>query len=120
MRCGDMNTHSKENLCDLFAAVQCFTLESAVCRSLGYNDTGLPNVFGQTLPAQANALLDMLMSLVDKQCSDDIKEFACAASFPQCTALGHLLHPCRDFCFGESLLLLKLSLSVSNDIKLIC
>jgi len=82
-------------------AAVCFTLTSATCRSLGYNITGLPNVFGQTDPARANAHLATLMALESKQCSDDIKEFACAAAFPQCVDGGRLLHPCRDFCIGE-------------------
>ena len=86
-------------------ATVCFTLASATCRSLGYNVTGLPNVFGHTDPAHANARLATLMALESKQCSDDIKEFACAAAFPQCINGGRLLHPCRDFCLGEYVVL---------------
>jgi len=58
-------------------------------------------VFRQTDQEKAQALLATLMSLESKQCSDYIKEFACAAAFPQCTNNGRLLHPCRDFCFGK-------------------
>ena len=81
--------------------VVCFTLTSQTCRSLGYNVTGLPNVFGQMHVSHADDLLATLMSLESTQCSHHVQEFACAAAFPQCTSSGRLLHPCRDFCLGE-------------------
>jgi len=85
----------------------CFTLTSTICRSLGYNLTGFPNVFGQTDQASANSLLATLMFLNDKQCSDDIEVFACAAAFPQCINSARLLYPCRDFCLGEFTVIMR-------------
>jgi len=83
------------------AAAECFVLPSSTCRSLGYNLTGLPNVFGQTNQAHAMARLATLLALESQGCSDDITQFACAAAFPQCTDNGRLLHPCKHFCLGE-------------------
>jgi len=87
----------------LHTAVKCNPLTSVACRSLGYNVTGVPNVFGQTDHVPAQSLLTTLLSLESKQCSNDIRQFVCATAFPPCVSSAgppRLLHPCRDFCLG--------------------
>ncbi|KAG7312269.1 hypothetical protein JYU34_001741 [Plutella xylostella] len=82
------------------AAVRtCEPIKVAMCRDIGYNQTGMPNLARHTLQADADVTLQTFSPLVQYGCSEQLHLFLCAVYVPMCTDKVALpIGPCRSLC----------------------
>ena len=78
---------------------QCELIRIDMCKSIGYNETAMPNLVGHELQADVNFTLETFVPLIDFKCSTQIKLFLCAAYLPMCTPKVPVpIGPCRSLC----------------------
>ncbi|XP_038061952.1 uncharacterized protein LOC119732499 [Patiria miniata] len=85
----------------LATGTTCEEIPLEVCSALPYSQTGFPNSLGHASRDQIPPHLgSAFQTLIRIGCYDNSQLFLCAAAFPQCTADGRLLPPCRSLCEG--------------------
>ncbi|GFO03400.1 hypothetical protein PoB_002990500 [Plakobranchus ocellatus] len=77
----------------------CQSLRSSICSELGYNLTSFPNYLGHENQEQAAFEINSFFPLIKIECSSFLREFLCAAYYPQCSAnQDEVVLPCRRLC----------------------
>ncbi|RVE45443.1 hypothetical protein evm_009878 [Chilo suppressalis] len=77
----------------------CEPIKVAMCKNLGYNQTGMPNLARHTLQADADVTLQTFSPLVQYGCSSQLDLFLCTVYVPMCTDKVALpIGPCRGLC----------------------
>jgi len=76
-----------------------FPAFSDYCSVLPQTTFSLPNFFGHQSKREANDLLLSLTPVLDSQCFQHIRMFACPLFFPPCD--GEAILPCAGFCRGK-------------------
>lgn len=77
----------------------CEPIRVAMCRNIGYNATGMPNLARHTLQADADVTLQTFTPLVQYGCSSQLHLFLCAVYVPMCTdKVAPPIGPCRGLC----------------------
>ncbi|XP_041982009.1 frizzled-4 [Aricia agestis] len=77
----------------------CEPIKVAMCKNIGYNQTGMPNLARHTLQADADVTLQTFSPLVQYGCSSQLHLFLCAVYVPMCTDKVVLpIGPCRGLC----------------------
>lgn len=77
----------------------CEPIKVAMCKNIGYNQTGMPNLARHTLQADADVTLQTFSPLVQYGCSSQLHLFLCAVYVPMCTDKVALpIGPCRGLC----------------------
>ena len=79
---------------------RCQPLKIAMCKSLNYTHTILPNFLNHTSQAAVSRILNTkeFKSQLESNCSTQLKRFACFLFAPFCTSDGTPLPPCQRFC----------------------
>lgn len=79
---------------------RCQPLKIAMCKSLNYTHTILPNFLNHTSQAAVSRILNTkeFKSQLKSNCSTQLKRFACFLFAPFCTSDGTPLPPCQRFC----------------------
>ncbi|GBP28378.1 Frizzled-4 [Eumeta japonica] len=82
------------------AAVRtCEPIRVAMCKNIGYNATGMPNLARHTMQADADVTLQTFSPLVQYGCSSQLHLLLCAVYVPMCTDKVALpIGPCRGLC----------------------
>lgn len=79
----------------------CEPIKVAMCKNVGYNQTGMPNLARHTLQADADVTLQTFSPLVQYGCSSQLHFFLCAVYVPMCTdKVAVPIGPCRSLCEG--------------------
>ncbi|XP_022121681.2 frizzled-4 [Pieris rapae] len=77
----------------------CEPIKVAMCKNIGYNQTGMPNLARHTLQADADVTLQTFSPLVQYGCSSQLHLFLCSVYVPMCTDKVALpIGPCRGLC----------------------
>ncbi|XP_028041903.1 frizzled-4 [Bombyx mandarina] len=77
----------------------CEPIKVAMCKNIGYNQTGMPNLARHTLQADADITLQTFSPLVQYGCSSQLHLFLCSVYVPMCTDKVALpIGPCRGLC----------------------
>ncbi|KAL4710921.1 hypothetical protein ACJJTC_002551 [Scirpophaga incertulas] len=77
----------------------CEPIKVAMCKNIGYNQTGMPNLARNTLQADADVTLQTFSPLVQYGCSSQLDLFLCTVYVPMCTDKVALpIGPCRGLC----------------------
>ncbi|RZF41317.1 hypothetical protein LSTR_LSTR000031 [Laodelphax striatellus] len=77
----------------------CEVVRVEMCRGLGYNMTGMPNLAGHELQADADFTLQTFAPLVQYGCSARLHLLLCAVYVPMCTdKVAAPIGPCRPLC----------------------
>ncbi|XP_022199746.2 frizzled-4-like [Nilaparvata lugens] len=77
----------------------CEVVRVEMCRGLGYNMTGMPNLAGHELQADADFTLQTFAPLVQYGCSARLHLLLCAVYVPMCTdKVASPIGPCRPLC----------------------
>ena len=77
----------------------CSPIAIDMCKGLGYNVTGMPNVVKHTLLQDAELTLQTFSPLVQYGCSSRLRFFLCSAYLPMCTEkVLTPIGPCRPLC----------------------
>ena len=79
---------------------RCQPLKIAMCKSLNYTHTILPNFLNHTSQAVVSRILNTkeFKSQLKSNCSTQLKRFVCFLFAPFCTSDGTPLPPCQRFC----------------------
>jgi len=79
---------------------RCQPLKIAMCKSLNYTHTIIPNFLNHTSQTSVSRILNTkeFKSQLQSNCSTQLKRFACFLFAPFCTSDGTPLPPCRGFC----------------------
>ena len=79
---------------------RCQPLRIAMCKSLNYTHTILPNFLNHTNQAAVSRILNTkeFKTQLKSNCSTQLKRFACFLFAPFCTSDGTPLPPCQRFC----------------------
>ena len=78
---------------------ECQAIAIPLCKSLGYNNTAMPNLVGHDTQAEAETELMTFQPLISYGCSAHLQFFLCAAYAPMCTEkLLATIGPCRPLC----------------------
>ncbi|CAG5033287.1 unnamed protein product [Parnassius apollo] len=77
----------------------CEPIKVAMCKNIGYNQTGMPNLARHTLQVEADVTLQTYSPLVQYGCSSQLHLFLCSVYVPMCTDKVALpIGPCRGLC----------------------
>lgn len=77
----------------------CSPIAIDMCKGLGYNVTGMPNVVKHTTLQDAELTLQTFSPLVQYGCSSRLRFFLCSAYLPMCTEKVLMpIGPCRPLC----------------------
>ncbi|KAF7279327.1 hypothetical protein GWI33_007418 [Rhynchophorus ferrugineus] len=78
----------------------CEPIRVDMCRGLGYNMTGMPNLNGNdVLQQEADYNLKSFSPLIEFGCSQHLKLFLCSVYVPMCTEkVANPIGPCRGLC----------------------
>lgn len=78
---------------------KCEEMNVEQCRSLGYNVTGVPNIFGDTSQIDVERKLMTINELLTSTCAEPVRFFFCSMYAPMCSATtGSLIMSCGSLC----------------------
>lgn len=77
----------------------CEPIKIELCRNLGYNQTGMPNLVGHELQLDAELQFQTFLPLIQYGCSSKLRFFLCSVYTPMCTEkVIQPIGPCRSLC----------------------
>lgn len=89
-------------ICSTFASEtvrSCEPIKSSMCRTVGYNVTGMPNLADHLDQEDAMLQLQTFTPLIQYGCSSRLKFFLCSVYVPMCTEkVITPIGPCRPLC----------------------
>lgn len=82
---------------------RCYELDISLCRTYGYNQTALPNSFGQRTEIEAVFHLGALLPLIESGCSSELRFLLCIIYLPVCLRDPNSdklldIQPCHQLC----------------------
>ena len=78
---------------------QCDPIKIELCKGLGYNVTGMPNLVGHKVQQDAELQVHTFTPLIQYGCSNQLKFFLCSVYVPMCTEkVKEPIGPCRPMC----------------------
>ena len=78
---------------------KCETMKVEQCRSIGYNVTGIPNMFGDKSQIEVEQRLMKINELLTSTCAEPVRFFFCSMYAPMCsTRTGTLITSCGSLC----------------------
>lgn len=77
---------------------KCQPITVPICKSIPYNMTIMPNLFGHTRQEDAGYEVYQYGALFKFDCGQDLNFFLCLLYVPLCTILDHPIPPCRSLC----------------------
>lgn len=77
----------------------CVPITVEQCRRVGYNTTGIPNIFGDTSQSEIGRKLLEINILLTSTCAKPVRFFFCSMFAPMCsTKTRSLITSCRPLC----------------------